>query len=113
MYKIHPRNLTLGPFMTLLLTLGRRGQLPASRAGPSTRNSRLSETAPANAHEAALHHCVANDNEEDRGPFTLGPFLTLILTVRPERCRWTARAVEEKGSSRDFCRRPSCDEDTS
>lgn len=88
MYEVHPRNLMLGPFLTLLFTLSRNRGSPGCPAGWTLRKAtRCPEAAPANAHEGALQHCVADVSDRDRDPVTLGPFMTLILTVHSKGCR--------------------------
>jgi len=80
MYKVHPRNLILGPFLTLLLTLGvgrRFCRVPT--AGFPEDGSNADSAPRISEDQTAEHPALA------RKLITLGPFLTLILTVRYRR----------------------------
>src|SRR5580693_6508733 len=81
MYKVNPRNLTLGPFLTLLFTLGRSRRVSASFSGHGTQGCGMVPADLANAHEGALQHCVVDHGEAAHYPLVLGPFLTLIFTL--------------------------------
>jgi hypothetical protein len=108
MYQVHPRNLTLGPFLTLLFTLSPGSRMSTGLAGRRKRDCSLSETAPANAHEAALQQFIADEGCGDRSPFILGPFLTLILTLRTTPCGKSGTTKEEMTVlGRSSCQRPS------
>ena len=109
MYTVHPRNLTIGPFLTLLFTLRRRRRMSAGRICSGRLDDSLSETAPANAHEAALRQLIADEDGGNRPPLILGPFLTLILTLHTESRHRSGRV---KGRDDGIRRRPSWNEFT-
>ena len=105
MYKVHPRNLTLGPFLTLLFTLGRKGRISAGLTDRGADGCRLSEAVPANAHEGALNLEVTLDGRESPPTVTKGPFLKLILAMCEARSLKIGRTKEPTSSIGTFCRK--------
>jgi hypothetical protein len=111
MYTVHPRNLTLGPFLTLLLTLSHGKRIAVGPTRQGVFGCRLLETAPANAHDGALREFVVKDLDQERPPVVLGPFLTLIFTVK-DMVRRTEKRKETAAIGRTCCRRPQSSGDT-
>src|SRR5271165_4844676 len=109
MYRVHPSNLTLGPFLTLLFTLRRRSGKSKRLAASGKAELPAIGNDAANAHEGALQEFIADNSGGNRSPLILGPFLTLILTVHCSRRRTSGRANEPATVlGRSPCRRPSC-----
>ncbi len=71
----------LGPFLTLILSSTKRGEVASTAFQPESVGSSTSHYRPSATSDETLHAT----EPAFRTPLMLGPFLTLILTLRRRR----------------------------